>query len=80
MIVPMLNCLKIIRDKIKLDTLNQGDITNKKEFNELKMLLENLVQYRYVINKKQISDNHIPPTPPSLIRSIVTPCYPQSIV
>ncbi|KAA8475689.1 uncharacterized protein DUF3800 [Arcticibacter tournemirensis] len=42
MILPMLHRLKIIRDKIKLATLNKIDIADKEEFNELRMLLDDL--------------------------------------
>jgi hypothetical protein len=40
MILPMLHRIKIIRDKIKLATLNQTDIVAKGEFDELRTLLD----------------------------------------
>ncbi|MGN8067688.1 DUF3800 domain-containing protein [Mucilaginibacter sp. 22184] len=40
MILPMLNRIKILRDKIKLSTLNTIDIVEKDEFKELKKLLD----------------------------------------
>lgn len=40
MILPMLHRIKIIRDRIKLATLNQTDIAAKEEFHELRTLLD----------------------------------------
>ncbi|MFD0792057.1 DUF3800 domain-containing protein [Mucilaginibacter litoreus] len=41
MILPMLHRIKILRDKIKLSTLNALDIVEREEFKELKKLLDN---------------------------------------
>jgi len=42
MILPMLHRIKLLRDKIRLSTLNQLDIVDKEEFKELKKLLDNI--------------------------------------